>query len=356
MKARLMRYTNRQRRRLRMIVLVHVIFVTGISLAQEVILLDEIVARINEEIITWTDLKKKLHLVQAELTRRNPDPQVVEKLFKKGKRELLQTLIEEKLLLQKAEELGVEEDIEVQVEEQLEGIRKQSGIPTMKILEEAVSKEGISLEEFRKNLRNNIIKESLLRQYVYSRIVLLTPEVEAYYQENLDQFTKLPEVELEEILLLTEGKDKALVWKEMEKILAKLQLGASFKKLAKQYSDGPSASRGGDIGAFKKGSMHEAVEKVVFDLEPGEISGIIETEYGLQIVKVLDKKPLRHKTLEEVRPQIQDKMYRSKAQPYLEKFLRELRQENYIYIAPKYRQEYNVEKFGPFSTFGSEGA
>lgn len=316
----------------------------GAGRAQDgAVVLDEIVAKVNSEIITLTDLKRELDYLRVALQEEIKDPQLREQEFQKRKAPLLKNLIQNKMMIQKAEELGMTANIDVDVAAYLEEMRKNAGIPSLDVLDQYLKQQGTSPAEYRETVRKQIIIDSLIGQFVYSKITLLTPEVEAFYQENIDRFTEPAEVELAEILFLTEGKNRQEVRKKAEEVLAKLKDGVPFADLAREYSEGPTASKGGAIGTFRQGSMNEALEEIVFKLEEGETSGIIEADYGLQIVKVLKKQPPRRKSLDEVRPIVQEALYRKKAQPELKEFIENLREQSYIYVAPKYREEFDVE-------------
>ena len=128
--------------------------------------------------------------------------------------------------------------------------RKEAGIPNLEVLDQLLREQGSSLGKYRENLKQRMIVERLIQQSVYSRVTLLTPEIEAYYREHIEKFTEPAEVELGEILFLTEGKNLAVVKEKSEEVLAGLSTGASFEDMARQHSDGPTASRGGAIGKF----------------------------------------------------------------------------------------------------------
>lgn len=310
---------------------------------EEPVVLDEIVARVNNEIITLSDLNSELRLLRQGLEQEIQDPQALEQEYERQKPNLLRTLIQNKILLQRAEELGFSANMEAQVSSVIEELRKEAGIPNNQVLDQVLRQRGSSLDEYRRNLRQKLIIDGLLQQFVYSKITLLTPEIEAYYKENIARFTEPSEVELKEILFLTEDKVKSNVRERAEEILAKLRSGASFEDLAKQYSEGPTASRGGEIGAFKKGQMSAAIENVAFELDEGQVSEIIEADYGFQIVKVVSKKEPRQKPLEEVRNVITSEIYQQKAKPQMEDFFEDLRDQSYIYVAPKYQEEFDVK-------------
>ena len=310
--------------------------------AQEPVLLNEIVARVNEEIITLTDLKKELSMFRSSLRQENESPELLEQVFQREKRSLLKTMIQNKILLLRAEEFGIPASVEPEVGNILEEMRQESGIPNMEVFDQYLRQQGSSLEDYRASLKQRLVIDSLLQQFVYSKLTLLTPEIEAYYQENIERYTEKAEVELKEILFLREGQDETQLRKKTQEVLVQLQSGASFEDLAKRFSDGPTASQGGGIGNFKQGSMAEPIEAVAFQLGEGEVSGIIETEYGFQIIEVVSQTPARERPLEEVRSEISMQLYQRKAQPGLKKFVDELIEQSYIYVAPKYREEYDV--------------
>lgn len=314
---------------------------TGGLFSQSPDLLDEIVARVNNEIITLSDLESELSYMKRSLRENFKNPEDLDAQFQKRKKNVLRFMIEEKLMVQMAEEFGLAANIDIEVSTMLEEILKESGIPNMEVFDQILRQRGSSLAEFRERRKTALIVRSLVGQMVHSKITLLTPEIEAYYQDNLERFTEPAEVELAEILFLTEGKDKSQVRQRAEKMLAKLKAGAVFEELAKQHSDGPTASNGGLIGSFKKGSITPSLERIVFDLDPEQTSGIVEADYGLQIVKLIGKKESRHKALEEVRNTIQDELYQKKLQPEMEEFREQLRMQSYVLIDSKYKKEYN---------------
>ena len=310
--------------------------------AQEPVLLNEIVARVNEKIITFTDLKAELRRLRSSLRQENESPELLEQAFQQEKPTVLRTMIQNEMFVQRAEEYGIPDSVEPDVGNILEEMRKESGIPSMEVLDQYLRQQESSLEDYRASLKQRLIVDALLQQFVYSKLTLLTPEIEAYYQENIERYTEKAEVELKEILFLREEEDEAQLRKKAQEVLTRLRAGASFEDLAKRFSDGPTASQGGGIGSFKQGSMAAPIEEVAFQLEEGAVSGIIETEYGFQIIQVVSRTPVQERPLEEVRSEISMQLYQRKAQPELKKFVEELIEQTYIYVAPKYREEYDV--------------
>ena len=306
-------------------------------------ILDEIVAKINDEIVTLSDLEAAIAERQIELRQETNDPQEALKRFEAEKNFLLKGLIQTKLMLQKAEELGLDTDIDSEVAAFMENMRQEMGIPSLEVLDQYLRQQNSSLQKFRQKVRDNLLTRSLISNFVYSKITLLTPEVEKFYNENLDQFTVPAKVELSEILFLTEGKNKASVRAQAEEVLARLRAGEPFDQLAKDHSEGPTASKGGAIGTFNRGTMNPALEQAAFEIEVGSTSEIIESDYGFQIIQVSSRTEATVQPMEDVRPQISDALYQKKAQPEIQDFVKELIRDSYIYVAPQYVEQYNLE-------------
>ncbi len=308
-------------------------------------ILDEIVAKVNTKIITLTDLNRDLQLLRVSLRDEVQDADRFEEEFQKRKKELLRNIIQNEVMTQKAEELGITANIDQEVDAAVDQMRQQLGIPSMEVMEQALQQRGTTLAEYRRNFKERMTIDWLVQQAVYSKITLMADDIEGYYKENQDQFTEPAEVELAEILFLKEGKDPEVVRRKAQEVAAKVT-PENFEELAKQYSEGPTASKGGGIGSFKKGSLSDALDAVAFKLDVNQISPVIETDYGFQIVKLLSRSAPTVKPLEEVRSQIQRYLYQVKAQPELKSFLDDLLQQSYIYVAPKYRAEFNVDGLG----------
>lgn len=312
--------------------------------AQDPLVLDEIVAKVNNEIITLTDLKRELEGLLRDVSQEVEDPAERQRVFEARKKSLLQSIIKNRLLIQRAEELGVAANIDVDVAAYLEEIRKQAGVPSLEVLDQYLKQNGTSLEQFRQRVKERMIIQAVMQQFVYSKITLLTPEIESYYEENKDRFTEPARVTLSEILLLTEGQDPEQVRQKAEKIKQDLEAGASFEALAREHSDGPTAENGGEIGSFNRQSMNDALEEVAFSLEEGQVSDVIEADYGFQLIKVLERQDARPKPLSEVRNEIVQELSQKKMEPEMDEFMQSLIDMSYIYVAPKYAEEYDVEE------------
>jgi len=177
---------------------------------------------------------------------------------------VLDQMISEKLLIQEAKNMGLEEDNDV-----LEQIKKMT---------------------------EQILVQVLIEREILDKIKVNDEEVLEYYEQNKDSFTEKEQVHLYNILLETEG--------EAQDILEQLKTGGDFSEIAKEKSTGPSAAQGGDLGYLTKGTIILEIEEVVFALELEELSEVIKTDFGFHILKITEKKPETVKTLEEVKEDI----------------------------------------------------
>lgn len=311
--------------------------------AQEEKVLDEIVAKVNQDVITLTDLQKEIRLLRLALGDEVQDESRMEETFQRRRRALLKSVIQNKIMLQQAEEFGLTANADVELEASLDRMRQEMGIPNLDVLDQMLQQRGTNLQEYRQSMKDRMVISWLIQQSVYSKITLLTPEIEQYYQDHSGEFTRPAEVELAEILFLTEGKNPQAVRSSAEEALTELRSGRAFEEVAKQYSEGPTAARGGNIGKFRQGSLADQVEEAVFQLDFGQTTGIVETDYGLQILKVVSKTDREVRPLEEVRDQIEQALYQSKAEPELQDFMDDLIQQSYIYVSDKYREQYDLE-------------
>jgi peptidyl-prolyl cis-trans isomerase D len=152
-------------------------------------------------------------------------------------------------------------------------------------------------------------------QGIRNRIQISPQDIQRSYEDNTEQYSTPEQVRASHILLKTDGKDEAAVKKEAEELLAKVKGGADFAALATKHSqDETSAKKGGDLDYFNRGRMVPEFDNVAFSMAPGQISGLVKSQFGYHIIKVTDKKAASMKPLDEVRPQIEDQLKWERAQ------------------------------------------
>lgn len=299
---------------------------------------EEIIVRINNDIISKSDFEKSRDLIKKELMKSLSGPEL-DKALAQQEKDLLKTLIEEQLLVQKAVDLGLTADNDVI--KFLDRIRKENNLGSMEDLEKMMAQQGIDPTEFKQNIKNRSLTQQVLGREVYSRIqnAISNDEVTKYYEAHKQEFDRPEEVRIREILISTEGKDSSALpalEKKAQEVLQKAKGGEKFEELATKYSDGPTAKDGGDLGFFHRGKMIREIDDVAFKLRRGQVSDVIKTKYGVVIVKVEEKHEAGIQKLEVAGNEIRDRLFESKAQKSTQEYMVKLRKQSFIEIKPGY--------------------
>jgi peptidyl-prolyl cis-trans isomerase SurA len=287
--------------------------------------------RVNDQIIDVSDYERAQRELIEDAQRSNTSPAEVEQQQK----DLLRDMIDQQLLLSRGKELEVNADSEVI--RQLDDIRKQNHYDTMEDLEKAVRQSGISYEDFKSNIRNRIITSEVVRDEVGRKLAPSAKQEQAYYDAHKQEFEQPDQVRLSEILVPTPddptGAQIAQAQAKAADVVAKLKAGAKFEDLAKQYSGGETADKGGDLGLFKRGAMAKVLEDQTFTLKPGESTAPIRTKTGFVVLKVTEHPPTIP-PLSAVEEQVMNGLYQDAIKPALRTYLTSLREKAYIDIAP----------------------
>jgi len=310
---------------------------------------EEIIARVNNNIITRADLRKARQELYGEAEQQGT-PAAVQQA-KDHEKDLLRDLIDQQLLLSKAQELGITADTELV--KKLDDLRKQMHADSMEDLEKAAEAQGISFEDFKQNLKNNILTQRVIGQEVGGHITVTQAEIQQYYDQHKTDMERPEQVRLSEILISTQpasavknakgevalpetptpdAVDQAKA--KAGQVYEMLKKGGNFEDLAKKYSDGPTSAVGGDLEYFKRGTLSKELEAKVFDLQAGQYTEPIRTNQGFVILKVTEHQTPGVPPLKEVENQIQEQIYVTKMQPALRDYLTKLREDAYIDIKP----------------------
>jgi peptidyl-prolyl cis-trans isomerase SurA len=300
--------------------------------------IEEIIARVNNRIITRSDFLRSEEELKQEVQQQ--DPVNADKLLNERKPNILRDLIDQQLLLDKGVDLGMTGDTELI--KWLDDMRKQMKLDTMEDLEKAAQAQGVSFEEFKQNKRNQIITQQVISKEVGSRLNITPEEEKQFYEEHKNELQRPEQVRLSEILLAPKKKDSAAADDDpealaaakakAEDLLSQIRKGASFEDVAKKSSDGPSAAQGGDLGEFQRGTLAKQIEDATFSMKPGEVSDVIHTKQGFVILKVTEHQSAGIPTMKEIEPRIQEAVYMQKLQPALRAYLERLREDAFIDI------------------------
>jgi peptidyl-prolyl cis-trans isomerase SurA len=323
------------------------------SLSPADTVVEEIIARVNNQIVTRAEYIRSRDQVKQEVQQQ--DPANADRAFAEKQRDVLRDLIDQQLLLQKGKDLGITGDTELI--KRLDEMRKQMNLETMEELEKAAEAQGASYEEFKQNLRNQIITQRVIGQEVGSHLAMNKEDEKKFYEQHRAEMEQPEQVRLSEILVAPKTTAKPVVGadgkpappseEESEAALAAAQAkaqdvldqihkGAKFADLAKKFSDGPSAKDGGDLSYFKRGTLSKELEDKVFALKAGEITDVVRTKQGYVILQATEHQMAGIPTMKEIEPRIQDALYMQKLQPALRVYLTTLREEAFIDIKSGY--------------------
>jgi len=325
------------------------------SLSPADTVVEEIIARVNNEIVTRTEYVRSRDQLKQEVQQQ--DPANADRAFAEKQRDVLRDLIDQQLLLQKGKDLGITGDTELI--KRLDEMRKEMKLETMEELEKAAEAQGASFEDFKQNLRNQIITQRVIGQEVGSHLAMNKDDVKKFYDQHKAEMQQPEQVRLSEILIAPKTPAKpaasaspdakpeppseaeteaalAAAQAKAQDVLDQFHKGAKFDELAKKYSDGPSAKDGGDLNLFKRGTLSKELEDKVFALKAGEVTDVIRTKQGYVILQVSEHQMAGIPPMKEVEPRIQDALYMQKLQPALRAFLTTLREEAFIDIKSGY--------------------
>jgi peptidyl-prolyl cis-trans isomerase SurA len=317
------------------------------SLSPADTVVEEIIARVNNEIVTHTEYIRSRDQLKQEIQQQ--DPANADRIFAEKQRDVLRDLIDQQLLLQKGKDLGITGDTELI--KRLDEMRKQMNLETMEDLEKAAEAQGASYEDFKQTMRNQIITQRVIGQEVGSKLAMNKEDEKKFYEQHRAEMEHPEQVRLSEILIApktpakpaasTDAKPEppseaeteaalAAAKAKAEDLLDQIHKGTKFEDLAKKYSDGPSAKEGGDLSYFKRGTMPKELDDKVFALKTGEVSDVIRTKQGYAILLAAEHQMAGIPSLKEVEPRIQDALYMEKLQPALRAYLTTLREQAYI--------------------------
>ena len=291
---------------------------------------DRVVAKVNSEIVTLSSIEERVVVLKQKY--RNELAKLDEK---KILSEALEMIIAEKLQLQQARKMGFEVD-DSAVEAAIKDIENKNGLQEGQ-LAQMLEAEGNSLESYKNRIRDQIIVSKITKFELGSRLQVSERKIARYYHDHQKEFWEPGRARVRHILILSEegatAKKKKEKFAETKKILSEIRKGKDFAEAAKEYSEDISASSGGDVGFVEKGKMVPEFEKAVYRLKAGEISDIVETEYGFHIIKVEEIQKGRTLPLDKVKGKIQFILAGKKQKAVYESWMKELKDSAFIEIS-----------------------
>ena len=340
--------------------LLSLVFFVALPTVSADTVIEEIVARVNNRIITLSDFKRSEQELRQELQQQ--DPAHADQLYQEKKKDVLRDLIDQQLLLEKGNDLGITADTDVI--KWLDDMRKQLKLDSMEALQKEAEAQGVNWEDFKQNKKNQIITQKVIGQEVGRRLNITPEEEQKFYDDHKAELEHPEQVRLSQILVSTEKADGsadspqelAAAKAKADTLLGELRKGGDFEEVAKKSSDGPAAAHGGDLGYFQRGTLAKQLEDKVFAMKPGEITDVIQTKQGFVILKVAEHQQAGVPTLKEVEPRIQDAIYMQKLQPALREYLTKLREDAFIDVKSGYTDTgASPNETKPIETASTEG-
>jgi peptidyl-prolyl cis-trans isomerase SurA len=329
------------------------VFVTG-----QVV--EEIITRVNGQIITRSEFVRAKDQLKDDVKQQ--DAANADTLYAEREKDVLRDLIDQQLLLEKGKDLGISGDTDLV--KRLDQMRKEMKLDSMDELEKAATAQGLSYEDFKQNMRNQIITQKVIGEEVGQHLSITKEEQQQFYDEHKSEMEQPESIKLSEILVAppkpaaqaetkpataadastpdasknqdTEAAKQAdaaalaAAEAKANDLLKQIRAGASFEDIAKKNSDGPSAAQGGDLGIFKRGALAKELEDKTFAMKAGEVTDVIRTKQGYVILKVVNHQSAGIPPFKEIEPRVQDALYYQKLQPALRTYLTKLREEAYI--------------------------
>lgn len=301
------------------------------------VLIDRVVAVVNREIITQSELDELAHArkmeIEKELADRSNSSGSPFGTAAEVQRDLLNETIEKKLILQEAKKRGVR-ITESELEMALRDIEGRNQFPSREAFQEAISRENLSWEKYLDDLKNQLTILKLMNREIDSNLALTDQEVQAYYDTRSDLFIVPDEIRLKQILfrLPPSAAPEAIdeTRRKAEQVLKEAQGGGDFDRLVEQHSEGSERRQGGDLGSFKKGELTPEIDRVVFTLKPGTVSPLVQSAVGFHIFKVQNREGVRRQPLERVRKEVEERLIFEKREALRKKWLDEIWSRSFV--------------------------
>lgn len=300
--------------------------------------LDEKIAVVNGVIIKRSDFDRDVKRYQRQLSMMGKP--LTSSDISSLRQDVFDNLVNAELLYQESQKAGGTVD-DASVNQKIESIKKR--FPADAEYQDWLTKMNLTEADLTAQIRRAVVIEQFVDKEIVQKISVSEEEMKAFYDSNPTFFKQPEQVKASHILIKVDANadpaQKAEARKKIEGIQQKLKEGADFAELAKEFSECPSAPKGGDLGYFRRGQMVKPFEEAAFALNPGETSDIVETNFGFHIIKVVDKKPEMATPYDGVRKdRIEQRLKQERIQKELGDYVEKLKQnakiEKYLEEAP----------------------
>jgi peptidyl-prolyl cis-trans isomerase SurA len=297
-------------------------------------LIDRIVAEVNDDIILYSELDDEITPFKSKILTENFAPAKEKMLLQRLREDMLDRLIEARLTDQEVKRLNITIN-EAEIDSAIQNIRETGGVSEadFKLI---LEKQGITPEDYRERIRNQILRNKLVNIQVKSKIVVTQQDIEACYIREKDKYCGKKKYHLKNIFMKTpwpgSTEQKEDAGKQMAAVFEKLKAGESFDALLRQYSQTQYALSGGYLGAFEEETLSEHIRNAVGPLKEGEFTDVLESDQGYQILLLEKVEITAEKSLQEASSEIEKRLYDEIVDQKFQDWLKELRKNSHIRI------------------------
>jgi peptidyl-prolyl cis-trans isomerase SurA len=306
--------------------------------AADVTVVEEIVCKVNGDIVTRSELERDRRDAENEFRREGLVGRNLQEAVNNATRDLLARRIDELLLVQKGKELEIKVDGDLT--KQIANIQRQSGIADPQKFQEYVHEQtGMPYEDYRNQLKDQILKNRVIHQEIGGSLKIKREELQKYYDEHKDEFQRKEQIYLRVIFISTENKDAtgiALADRKARDVSRRAKAGEKFTELAQANSEAGTAASGGEMPALEQKELRKDVADAVWDKDRGYVTDPIKTSFGFEIYRVEEHQKAGLAEFEEVQGQVEDKVLTPRMGPAYREYLTKLRSNAFLEIKPGY--------------------
>lgn len=299
--------------------------------AADITTIEQIIAKVNGDIVTRTELERLRKQSEAELRQRGANAQQIAAAMKEREPDTLRDRIDQLLLIQRGKDLSI--NVDAEVSKYLANIQSENKIAEPEKFQAWIKEQtGMSFEDFRAEIKNSYLSQRVIGQEVASKVNIPRSEIEAYYNEHKSEFVRKERIFLREILIATEGKDPAAMEKKAKDVAARAKKGERFAELVRDNSDATTAKGGGFLEPFEKELLGPEIISATWDKPKGHVTDPLKVPAGWLILRVEDHHKEGQAALEEIEGEIRERIYGPRMQPKVREFLTQLRLESFLEI------------------------
>lgn len=296
-------------------------------------IVDRVVAVVNKDVITLSELEESLGPVMKSLQSIN-DPVERAEAKRTQLKQGLDNLVSTRLVLQEADRRGISATV-ADVDAYIEQVRSRQKW-SKEQLDTYLKAQGLSVGAFREQIREQLVRRKVVQRVVGARVRLSEGDLKDFYKEKLTQQNASVEVEAAHILLQVpagaEVSSEAAIRQQANEILARAKAGEDFAALAKQYSEGPRAQEGGKLGVIRRGTIDPVLEEAIFGLKEGQVGGPIRTKFGYHVVRAVSHTKIAPPTFEESEVNLRRELQDKKLADEMQKWVKDLKQKAFIEV------------------------